>query len=95
MVINKVPHIKMYKLFIRYFIIYTISVPSLLYAYNFYRMAIELEGVKLWAVTAGCVICILITIYMAFDLLLCLFSSTRNMLYDIITGITHNTNLTS
>lgn len=57
MVINKVPHIKMYKLFIRYFIIYTISVPSLLYAYNFYRMAIELEGVKLWAVTAGCVIC--------------------------------------
>ena len=104
MVINKVPHIKMYKLFIRYFIIYTISVPSLLYAYNFYRMAIELEGVKLWAVTAGCVICILITIYMAFDLLLCLFSSTRNMLYDRITGITHrsdiisrqdNTNLTS
>ena len=47
MVINKVPHIKMYKLFIRYFIIYTISVPSLLYAYNFYRMAIELEGVKI------------------------------------------------
>lgn len=46
MVINKVPHIKMYKLFIRYFIIYTISVPSLLYAYNFYRMAIELEGVN-------------------------------------------------
>lgn len=44
--INKVPHIKMYKLFIRYFIIYTISVPSLLYAYNFYRMAIELEGVN-------------------------------------------------
>ena len=47
---------------------------------------------------------ILITIYMAFDLLLCLFSSTRNMLYDRITGITHrsdiisrqdNTNLTS
>jgi hypothetical protein len=33
--INKVPHIKMYKLFIRYFIIYAISVPSLLYAYNF------------------------------------------------------------
>ena len=102
--INKVPHIKMYKLFIRYFIIYAISVPSLLYAYNFYHMAIELEGVKLWAVTAGCVICILITIYMAFDLLLCLFSSTRNMLYDRITGITHrsdiisrqdNTNLTS
>ena len=68
-------------------------------------MAIELEGVKLWAVTAGCVICILITIIIWHLIYyLCLFSSTRNMLYDRITGITHrsdvisrqdNTNLTS
>ena len=30
-----------------------------------------------------------ITFYMAFDLLLCLFSDTRNMLYDRIVKLTH------
>ena len=34
-------------------------------------------------------ICVIIAVYMAIDLLLCLLSATRNMLYDRITKLTH------
>ena len=73
----------------RYFILYVISLPSPVYAYNLYHVALDADGWMFAVSIAACVLCLMVTVYFAFDFMLCLFSSTRQMLYDRVTGITH------
>lgn len=81
------------RLTVRYIILYVISMPSLVYAYYIYQYMIntdmDMGEWKFYACMSMLMICIAVAIYMAFDLLLCLFSDTRNMLYDRMTAITH------
>ena len=78
---------------IRYIILYVISMPSVAYAYYIYHFMLSgnplTEGWKYYLCIAGIAVCMCIAVYMALDLLLCLFSDTRNMLYDRIAHITH------
>lgn len=83
------------RLFIRYAILYIISLPAPVYAYNCYHLAIKTDGILSFACIAGCIVSLLIVVYFAIDFLLCLFSSKRNMLYDRLTGITHISIITS
>ena len=73
----------------RYFMLYVVSLPSPIYAYNLYHLAVDAQGWMFILVMAASVICLLVTVYFAIDFMLCLFSSTRNMLYDRVMGITH------
>ena len=81
------------RLAIRYSILYVISMPSAAYAYFIYQFMMNSDIFsgewRFYACVAGIIICLFITFYMAFDLLLCLFSDTRNMLYDRIVKLTH------
>ena len=81
------------RLAIRYIILYVISMPSAAYAYFIYQFMMNSDIFsgewRFYACVAGIIICLFITFYMAFDLLLCLFSDTRNMLYDRIVKLTH------
>ena len=67
--------------------------PSAAYAYFIYQFMMNSDIFsgewRFYACVAGIIICLFITFYMAFDLLLCLFSDTRNMLYDRIVKLTH------
>lgn len=73
----------------RYIILYIISIPSLVYAYACYNILPDLQGWKFYVCIAACIAFVMIAVYTAFDLLLCLFSKTRDMLYDRLTRITH------
>ena len=81
------------RLAIRYGILYVISMPSAAYAYFIYQFMMNSDissgEWRFYACAAGIIVCLSITIYMAFDLLLCLFSDTRNMLYDRVVKLTH------
>ena len=77
----------------RYIILYVVGMPSVAYAYYIYRY-IQTAGLykgewKYYAFVVCMAICVMIAVYMAIDLLLCLLSATRNMLYDRITKLTH------
>lgn len=77
----------------RYVMLYVVGMPSIAYAYYIYRY-IQDAGLqkgewKYYAFIVCMAICVIIAVYMAFDLLLCLLSATRNMLYDRITKLTH------
>lgn len=77
----------------RYIILYVVGMPSVAYAYYIYRY-IQTAGLykgewKYYAFVVCMAICVIIAVYMAIDLLLCLLSATRNMLYDRITKLTH------
>ena len=73
----------------RYFMLYVVSLPSPIYAYNLYHLAVDAQGWMFILFMTACVICLLVTVYFAIDFILSLFRSTRNMLYDRVMGITH------
>ena len=78
-----------FRLFFRYIILYMIELPSLIYAYGLYKLTETATGWEYVFYGIGCGIFIIIAAYFVVDLVLCLFSDTRNMIYDRITGITH------
>lgn len=78
-----------FRLFFRYIILYMIELPSLIYAYGLYKLTETAIGWEYVFYGIGCGIFIIIAAYFVVDLVLCLFSDTRNMIYDRITGITH------
>ncbi|MFR2512957.1 MAG: hypothetical protein ACLS9K_14430 [Lachnospira eligens] len=71
------------------FILYVLSLPSPVYAYNLYHVAFKAYGWRFSVSIAVCVLCLMVTAYFAIDFILCLFSSTRQMFYDRVMGITH------
>lgn len=81
------------RLAVRYITLYVISMPSLAYAYYIYDYMINADvnygEWKFYVCIAGIIVCVFIAVYMALDLLLCLFSHTRNMLYDRMVKLTH------
>ena len=78
-----------FRLMGRYFILYVLSLPSPVYAYNLYHVALMADGWRFSVSIAVCVLCLMVTAYFAIDFILCLFSSTRQMFYDRVMGITH------
>ena len=78
-----------FRLFFRYIILYMIELPSLIYAYGLYKLTETATGWEYVFYGIRCGIFIIIAAYFVVDLVLCLFSDTRNMIYDRITGITH------
>ena len=56
---------------------------------SIYHVALDADGWMFAVSITACVVCLMVTAYFAFDFMLCLFSSTRQMLYDRVTGITH------
>lgn len=81
------------RLAVRYVLLYLVSLPSLAYAYYMYNYMINADvnsgEWKFYICIVGIIVCVFIAVYMALDLLLCLFSHTRNMLYDRIVKLTH------
>ena len=82
-------NIGFFRLSARYLILYVVNLPMPVYAYNLYQAAANTEGWIRWLCVVGCVICIITAICFIIDFILCLFSDTRNMIYDRVTGITH------
>ena len=78
-----------FRLSARYLILYVINLPMPVYAYNLYQTAVNTDGWIRWFSVVGCVVCIITAICFIIDFILCLFSDTRNMIYDRVTGITH------
>ena len=81
--------VNVFRLMGRYFILYVLSLPSPVYAYNLYHVALKAYGWRFSVSIAVCVLCLMVTAYFAIDFILCLFSSTRQMFYDRVMGITH------
>ena len=81
--------VNVFRLMGRYFILYVLSLPSPVYAYNLYHAALMADGWRFSVSIAVCVLCLMVTAYFAIDFILCLFSSTRQMFYDRVMGITH------
>ena len=82
-------NIGFFRLSARYLILYVVNLPMPVYAYNLYQAAANTEGWIRWLCVVGCVICIITAICFIIDFILCLFSDTRNMIYDRVTRITH------
>ena len=82
-------NIGFFRLSARYLILYVVNLPMPVYAYNLYQAAANTEGWIRWLCVVGCVVCIITVICFIIDFILCLFSDTRNMIYDRVTGITH------
>jgi len=81
--------VNVFRLMGRYFILYVLSLPSPVYAYNLYHVALKADGWRFSVSIAVCLLCLMVTAYFAIDFILCLFSSTRQMFYDRVMGITH------